>query len=78
MSKRYVTSKRWRSVREMQEGARDIVSFLTWHRESLELFHEYAQRFGGTPGSDVFLFVLENALRLQGMTLEQFKAWCRK
>lgn len=64
----------WRTVREMSEGVKDLQEWIKWHRDALELFHAYAQRFGGTPGCDVFLYALTDALRSRGMTLEQFKA----
>lgn len=43
--------------------------------EVLDDFHAYAHMFGGEPGSNVFLFVLEDALRHRnGLTLEEFRA----
>ena len=65
--------KRWCSIRELIEGTQDLTTWLKWERESLELFHAYAQRFGGKPGSNVFLHVLSHALARQGLTLKQFK-----
>lgn len=54
--------------------AEEILQWLRWERESLEDFHAYARTFHGTPGSNVFTFVLEDALRQRGLTLEQFRA----
>jgi hypothetical protein len=48
-----------------------------WVEQSLAAvddFQNYSQRFGGTPGGNVFLFALHDALAHRGLTLDQFRA----
>jgi hypothetical protein len=68
-----VTKIAGRSIRGLAEASADITRWLTWELESLEDFHRYAQLFGGKPGGNVYTFVLEDALRSQGLTLAQFR-----
>lgn len=62
------------SIAQLAVASRVIARWLAWEEESLELFHQYAQRFCKSPGSNVYLSVLEDALKLRGLTLEQFKS----
>jgi hypothetical protein len=68
--------KSWmnRSACELAEAARQIADWLKWDIQSLSDFHAYAQRFGGRPGGNVFEMVLSDALKLRGLTLDQFRA----
>ena len=61
------------NLREIAEAMEQALDWLKWERESLEEFHAYAHMFGGQPGSNVFTFVLEDALRHRGRTLAQFR-----
>jgi hypothetical protein len=61
------------NLRELSDALHQIVTYIDWERESLEDFHGYAHMFHGMPGANVFTFVLEDALRHRGMTLEQFR-----
>jgi hypothetical protein len=45
---------------------------IRWESEMIEAYHEYGQAFGGTPGDNVFRFVLEQALSFRGTTIDQF------
>jgi hypothetical protein len=58
---------------ELKDALGQLADFIAWERETLEDFHRYAHRFGGRPGSNVFQFALEDALRYRGVTLEQFR-----
>lgn len=59
---------------QLSEALKHLAAWIDWERESLEDFHRYAHMFGGAPGSNVFTFVLEDALRHRGMMLQQFRA----
>ena len=61
------------NLRELTEALKELTAYIEWERETIDAFHRYAHRFGGSPGSNVFMFVLEDALRWRGMTLEQFQ-----
>ena len=61
------------TLKELEQAAREILRFIEWDRETINDFHSYAQRFGGTPGGNVFEFALRDALRSRGLTLEQFR-----
>jgi hypothetical protein len=63
-----------KSVGELASAVRTAAQFLSWEAQSLADFHNYAQKFGGPPGGNVFEFVLVDALRNRGLTLEQFRA----
>jgi transcriptional regulator with XRE-family HTH domain len=62
------------SIRSLATAARTIAKWLEWDREVIEDFHAYAHRFGGSPGGNVYEFVLREALSNRGLTLEQFRA----
>lgn len=62
------------NTRELSEAITELQNWLNWNRDSLGDFHRYAHRFKGTPGSNVFTFVLQDALRYRGLTLEQFQS----
>lgn len=62
------------NLMELHEALKELGRFIKWEWETIEDFHAYGHRFGGSPGSNVFTFVLEDALRHRGMTLEQFRA----
>lgn len=47
--------------------------WVDWERETINDFHLFAQRFGSTPGSNVYDFVLRDALRFRGLTIEQLR-----
>ena len=61
------------STKELQRAAKEIAQWLEWDVEVINDFHRYAHRFGGTPGNNVYEFVLRHALRIHGLTLEQFR-----
>lgn len=66
------------NIPALAAAAASIKRWLEWEEESLELFHAYAQRYGCPGGANVYLFVLEDALKTRGRTLEQFKAGMSK
>ena len=41
-------------------------------QDVIDATHEYAQQFGGQPGGNVFRFLLEDALKDKGWTLDDF------
>jgi hypothetical protein len=59
---------------EVISALTQVVRVLESEVEVIDGFHNYAQKFGGSPGGNVFGFVLEDALRLRGITLEEFNA----
>ena len=61
------------SMKQLEQAAKEIALWIEWERQMINDFHAYAHRFGGTPGKNVYEFVLRDALRLQGLTLEQFR-----
>jgi hypothetical protein len=62
------------NTKELIAAMKQVQVWLEFEHDSLELFHAYSHRFGATPGTDVFMFVLKDALAHRGMTLEQLKA----
>lgn len=62
------------SMKELHAAARQIADWIEWGGEAISLFHHYAHTYGASPGENVYLFVLEEALRSHGVTLAQFKA----
>ena len=62
------------TLKEMQKFIKELGTWIEWERESLDDFHAFAHRFGGSPGSNVFQFALKEALAHHGMTLKQFRA----
>lgn len=62
------------TLKELRQALDEISRWLDWDKETINDFHAYAQRFGGVPGSNVYTFVLTEALKGRGLTLEQFKA----
>lgn len=61
------------TIKELKQACKEISRWLQWNSETLNDFHAYAQRFGGKPGGNVYTFVLTEALRSRGLTLEQFR-----
>lgn len=68
------------TIKELKVALAEISRWLDWDTETINDFHAYAQRFDGKPGSNVYTFVLTEALRGRGLTLEQFRqeAQCPK
>jgi hypothetical protein len=62
------------NLKELSQALKELAAYIEWERESIEDFHRYGYMFDATPGSNVFTFVLEDALRHRGITLEQFRA----
>jgi hypothetical protein len=61
------------NLKELGEALKELAAYIEWERESIEDFHRYGHTFGASPGSNVFTFVLQDALRQRGMTLDQFR-----
>ena len=61
------------TLKQLQQAAKEILTYIEWDREVINDFHTYAQRFGGTPGGNVYMFALRDALRGRGLTLEQLR-----
>ena len=66
------------NLKQIAEALKEAAKWAEWELESINDFHEYAQRFGGTPGGNVFTYVLRDALRFRGLTLEQFREMRRQ
>ena len=62
------------TLRDLRDALRQSAQWIDWEIELMDDFHAYAQTFGGSPGCNVFEFALRDALRVQGTTLEQFRA----
>lgn len=61
------------SIRFLAEALKEAARWAEWDMESLEDFHAYAHMFDGQPGDNVYTFVLRDALRERGLTLQQFR-----
>jgi hypothetical protein len=61
-------------MKELAERLREVASYIDWESEVIDDAHLYAQRFGASAGSNVFEFVLQDALRYRGETLERMRA----
>jgi hypothetical protein len=59
-------------MREMAEVLKQAAQWAEWESAVLDDLHRYAQRFGCQPGRNIFDFVLRDALRMRGLTREQF------
>jgi hypothetical protein len=60
------------TISKLVEASEQTATWLRWEQESLEDFHAYGQRFG-QPGKNVYRLVLEDALRLRGLSLQQLR-----
>lgn len=63
-----------RTLRDIRDAMLDAAQWMDWEIELMDDFHKYSHKFGGTPGSNVFEFVLRDALLHHGLSLEQFRA----
>lgn len=55
-----------------------VADVMEWQHGTIEDFQAYAHRYGGMAGDDVYRFVLDDALRLRGISLEELrKVWPR-
>lgn len=61
------------NARQLAAALREAANWAEWDRDSLEDFHAYAQRFGCKAGANVYQFVLADALKHRGMTLDQLR-----
>lgn len=66
-------SARRMTMRELAQAAKQIAEYIEWDGGMINDFHKYAQHFKCTLGGNVYEFVLRDALRSRGMTLEQFR-----
>lgn len=62
------------TVRELTCAAKQIAEYLELDAECLNDFHAYNHLFAKPPGSNVYLNVLQDALRMRGLTLDRFRA----
>ena len=62
------------TIREVVDTLRIAADILESERATLDDFHAYADKFGGGPNPDAYGFVLSDALRSRGFTLEEFRA----
>lgn len=62
------------NARQLAASLREAANWAEWERDSLEDFHAYAQRFGAPAGGNVFEFVLRDALKFRGLTIDRFRA----
>jgi hypothetical protein len=65
------------NIKELRRVNAQIGRWLKWECDSLTLFHAYAQQFGCGAGANVYMFVLREALKSRGMTLERFREQVR-
>ena len=63
---------------DMIATLRLLADIMEWQQATIDDFHAYAHRFGGTPGGDVYEFVIRDALRLRGTTLEKLREEWRR
>jgi hypothetical protein len=61
------------TLSEAAKTLRQVAEWIDWDIESINLIHGYAHEFGAKPGSNVFLFLLTDALERRGITMEQFQ-----
>lgn len=61
------------TLRDLRDLFSDNAGWIESEIETIEDFHHFGHEFGATPGSNVFEFVLLDALRHRGMTLEQLR-----
>lgn len=64
--------KPW-ALRDLHNMMLDAAAWMEWEIETIEDFHHFAYEFGACPGSNVFQFVLLDALRHRGVTLEELR-----
>jgi hypothetical protein len=62
------------TVRELIRAAEQIAQYLDFGGEYLSDFHAYSHIFSKPLGSNIFLNVLQDALLMRGMTLDQLRA----
>ena len=62
------------TIKDVAAALTQASDYFNWEHQYLDDFHRYAHKFGGEPGGNVLHFLLEDALRLRGLTLEQFRA----
>jgi len=60
------------NAKDLSEALAVARDWAKWQSESLDDFHEYAQRFGCQPGGNIFDFVMIDALKQRGLTWQQF------
>lgn len=61
------------NLRTIRNALQAVDQLLEWEMDIVEDFHLFAHRFGAQPGSNVYEFVLHNALKFRGLTLEQLR-----
>jgi hypothetical protein len=61
------------TIRDVVDTLRLAANILQNERATLDDFHAYAEKFGEANNPDAYLFVLTDALRLRGLTLEEFR-----
>lgn len=66
------------TIREVVDTLRIAADILENERATLDDFHAYADKFGDGPNPDAYGFVLSDALRSRGFTLEEFRAIRKK
>lgn len=69
---------RFWTLRDIRDAMLDAAQWIDWEIELMNDFHKYSQKFGCAPGGNVFEFVLRDALRQHGLSLEQFRAERRR
>ena len=62
------------TLRDLRDMMLDAAGWMEWEIETIEDFHHFGHEFGASPGSNVFQFVLLEALRHRGMTLKELCA----
>ena len=72
MSGTYKPKRLW-NLGQLQDALLSTAEMIRWERETLEDFHHFSHEFGGSPGGNVFEFVLQDALRHRGMTRGQLR-----
>ena len=62
------------TVKELAKAMQEIAELLVYESETLEQYHAYAQMFDFSPGSNIFIQVLEDALAFRESSFEELKA----
>jgi hypothetical protein len=61
------------NIKECHAALIQVAQMLDWEYQLLQDFHDYAQKFGASPGINVFDFVLRDALAARKIGTEEWK-----
>ena len=61
------------NITELRRALVEIGRFLEWEQDLIDHYHAYARQFGCPAGGNIHKFVLEDALRFRGLSLQRFQ-----